>query len=256
MEYLNSNSENKTPIEIALQIDDEGYTTAKALYNWLELDPSNYARWCRTNITENDFADENDYSSLTTSETGRGHFAQDYKISANLAKKISMLTKSERGEQARKYFLGCEVGLKSALPIIKEQSMEIQALHTEIAILKTQLEDNTTRLNYLDGGETLPGQFKRNWSDEMFKNIKELAPYYAQGDWRKTIHNLVDEMENHSGINYDLYAEEYKKRYPEEKKYWTLRIIAEFEELRDAFEYIYHKAVRWIGIEEEPDYNW
>lgn len=34
----------KTPIEIALQIDDDGYTTSKKLYEWLELDQSHYSR--------------------------------------------------------------------------------------------------------------------------------------------------------------------------------------------------------------------
>ena len=49
----------QTPIEIALGIDENGMTTAKKLYEFLELNPAHYARWCRTNITENEFADEN-----------------------------------------------------------------------------------------------------------------------------------------------------------------------------------------------------
>ena len=36
-----------TPIEIALGIDSEGRTTAKKLYEFLELDPSHYAKWFR-----------------------------------------------------------------------------------------------------------------------------------------------------------------------------------------------------------------
>ena len=31
------NVTNQTPIEIALQIDEDGFTTAKKLYEWLEL---------------------------------------------------------------------------------------------------------------------------------------------------------------------------------------------------------------------------
>lgn len=48
---------DKTPIEIALQIDDEGFTTARKLYAWLELNPAHYARWARENIAENPFAE-------------------------------------------------------------------------------------------------------------------------------------------------------------------------------------------------------
>ena len=81
-------------------------THAKKLYKWLELNPAHYARWVKENITENPYADENEYSPLkekTSSKGGRP--TADYKISASLAKKISMAANSERGEQARNYFL-------------------------------------------------------------------------------------------------------------------------------------------------------
>lgn len=102
----------KTPIEIALQIDDNGFTTAKKLYDWLELNPAHYARWAKENITENPFADENEFSPLKAKTSNKGgRPTEDYKITASLAKRISMATKSERGEQARNYFIGCEQAL-------------------------------------------------------------------------------------------------------------------------------------------------
>lgn len=48
----------QTPIEIALGVDENGMTTASKLYSFLELNPSNYSKWCKTNITENEFAEE------------------------------------------------------------------------------------------------------------------------------------------------------------------------------------------------------
>ena len=48
-----------TPIEMVLGGDEQGMTTARKLYEFLELSPSNYSKWCRTNIIENDFAEEN-----------------------------------------------------------------------------------------------------------------------------------------------------------------------------------------------------
>jgi phage anti-repressor protein len=105
---------NQTPIEIALKIDKDGMTTSKNLYTFLELNPGNYARWCNSNIIENDFSEENvDYfhSSCAKNES-RGNFADDYLITASFAKKLSMMQKTVKGEQARQYFLGCEEGLK------------------------------------------------------------------------------------------------------------------------------------------------
>ena len=68
------------------------------------MDASNYSRWVKTNITENPFAEENTdyfYSSSMTSEQKRGNFSQDFKLTANFAKKLSMQGKTERAKQAR-----------------------------------------------------------------------------------------------------------------------------------------------------------
>lgn len=114
-----------TPIEIALSIDEEGYTTARKLYEWLELDAAHYSRWVRVNLLENAFAEEGkDYSPLRVSKSGRGNFAEDYRISVTFAKRLSMMSKTERGEDARKYFLGCEQALVRLVEQARKTELE------------------------------------------------------------------------------------------------------------------------------------
>ena len=101
----------KTPIEIALGLDADGMTTARKLYEFLGMDESHYSRWVKSNITENPFAEENVdyfYSPSMASKQKRGNFAQDFKLTANFAKKLSMQGKTERAEQAREYFIRVE----------------------------------------------------------------------------------------------------------------------------------------------------
>lgn len=107
---------NQTPIEIALGIDEKGMTTAKNLYEFLELNKSNYSKWCKSNILENEFAEEGtDYTSFVPNDE-REKFnpnpTTDYKLSAKFAKKLSMTAKNEQGEQARDYFIKAEDKLK------------------------------------------------------------------------------------------------------------------------------------------------
>ena len=59
MNEITINTANQTPIEIALGIDEEGMTTARKLYAFLEFRSGDYARWYRRNIIENEFAEEN-----------------------------------------------------------------------------------------------------------------------------------------------------------------------------------------------------
>lgn len=108
----------KTPIEIALGVDGQGRTTAKRLYAFLELDETHYSRWCKRNITENDFAEEREdyfYSPSMASKRGRGNFAEDYLLTATFAKKLAMASNSVRGEQAREYFIKVEEQLKKVV---------------------------------------------------------------------------------------------------------------------------------------------
>lgn len=120
---------NQTPIEIALGIDENGNTTARKLYEFLELDPKNYSRWCKTNIIENEFAEENvDYEVFVIREENPlgGRPTQDYKLTAKFAKKLSMTAKNEKGEQAREYFVRTEDKLKEVAIQVSELPPEMQ----------------------------------------------------------------------------------------------------------------------------------
>lgn len=118
-----------TPIEIALGIDKDGMTTAKKLYEFLELNPSNYSKWYKSNIIENQFADEGtDYEVFVLNDENPqgGRPTQDFKLTARFAKKLSMTQKNERGEQAREYFTSVEDGAKKMVLQYQEMSPQLQ----------------------------------------------------------------------------------------------------------------------------------
>lgn len=101
----------QTPIEIAIGVDEDGKTTARKLYKFLELNASHFSRWAKTNITENPFAEKGvDYEGFDINV--EGNETVDYYLSATFAKKLSMQGKTERAEQARDYFIAVEDKLK------------------------------------------------------------------------------------------------------------------------------------------------
>ena len=118
---------NKTPIEIALDIDEDGMTTARKLYAFLELDSRNYSRWCKSNISENEFADENvDYWAFVINEEWGGQATTDYKLTAHFAKKLSMKGNGEKAEEAREYFTHLEERVKQKAIDFSQLSPELQ----------------------------------------------------------------------------------------------------------------------------------
>lgn len=126
-----ANATTQTPIEIALGIDENGMTTARKLYEFLGMDSRNYSRWARNNIIENEFAEENvDYWAFVVNDERNYNPkpTQDYKLSSGFAKKLSMMAKSEKGEQARQYFVRVEDGMKEVALRLRNMSPELQAI--------------------------------------------------------------------------------------------------------------------------------
>lgn len=188
----------QTPIEIALGIDENGMTTARKLYEFLELNPSNYSKWYKTNITENEFAAENeDYfinSSLSTSLTGRGN-TQDFKLTAHFAKKLSMKGNGERAEQAREYFSRVEEKAKELAINRSQLSQSTQALFGLIeSMAQQELEQKrqAEQLNRIEQRqEVISDTFTHTSNDEDFKVwvnrcIAKIAesPHYTNGSSR------------------------------------------------------------------------
>ena len=111
-----ADTSKQTPIEIALGVDGQGMTTAKKLYEFLELDSSNYSRWFKKNITNNEFAENGiDYFPFVINDECGGQASIDAKLTASFAKKLSMMQKNKKGEAARNYFVGIENGAKKLM---------------------------------------------------------------------------------------------------------------------------------------------
>lgn len=134
MNEIIASTSNQTPIEIALGIDEEGMTTARKLYAFLGMDNKNYSRWAKSNIVDNEFAEENtDYWVFVINEDNPlgGRPATDYRLTASFAKKLSMQSKTTKGEQARQYFLKVEDKLKEAVrrtvPMSPLEQLQLQA---------------------------------------------------------------------------------------------------------------------------------
>lgn len=149
MENMIITTEN-TPIETALKMDNNGFVSCKNLYEFLQLDKSHYSRWCKTNIEENQFAERGtDYISFALNGERNPNPTTEYKLTASFAKKLAMASETERGEQARAYFIACEQAL---VRIAKEkQQWEIERAkgviirHVLTDTIKMKIADNPNK---------------------------------------------------------------------------------------------------------------
>lgn len=197
---------DKTPIEIALQIDSNGMTTASKLYAFLELNPSNFASWCRRNITRNKFATENeDYIVFVVENENPklgGRPKTDYKLTSEFAKKLSMTGNTEKHEQARNYFIACEQGLKIATAKLQARNDDIQALAQSVNNLVQKIDNKfdslEARVSTLENTtpKSLPKKQRFTyWQSKMFPKYQALAEYF-EIQLKDLYKNLYREFQN------------------------------------------------------------
>lgn len=125
--------------------------SARELYEALGLDKSNWSRWSKQNIVDNIFAvEKEDYVGFVIKTNGNETL--DFAITLDLAKKISMTVKNEKGEAVRNYFLNCEKELKKAqVPQSYAQALlEAGRLALEVEKQQEQLQIMKPKAEFFD----------------------------------------------------------------------------------------------------------
>lgn len=209
-----ANTTDKTPIEVALQIDENGMTSLKNLYEFLELDLKNYSRWCKRNISENPFATENiDYIVVRQSEERFNPKPTcDYLLTSDFAKQLSMTVKNERGQQARQYFIACEQGLKIAANKLQNQTLNLQPLADAITTLTNNVLSMQKDIQDLQQAQRnrylLEKRYPSAWYKRIAPKYKMLMEYFDCS--RSELYsNIYKELEDLYDIDINQIHEDY-----------------------------------------------
>lgn len=136
-----------------IKIDENCKITARELYEFLELAKGQFARWATQQILHNQFAEEGvDYEGFDI--VVEGNLTKDYKLSIEFAKKLCMISKSERGEQARNYFIEVEKKLKQHVMLLPktygEALRELAATWEREQQAIAQLETAKPKVEFFD----------------------------------------------------------------------------------------------------------
>lgn len=124
--------------------NDRPVVSARDLHELLEVKTA-YKDWF-PRMCEYGFTEGQDFCSFLSESTG-GRPAQDAAVSLDMAKEICMLQRSEKGKQARQYFIQLEKDWNSpekvmarALNIAHKQLKTLQAKNAELVVANTIMQ--------------------------------------------------------------------------------------------------------------------
>lgn len=248
----------QTPIEIALQIDENGMTTLSALYSFLELNQSHYKRWYNKNIINNDFAVENvDYEIIRPNGENPkgGRPSIDFKLTSDFAKQLSMTVKNERGQEARKYFIACEQGLKVATTKLQAQQIDV---NEKLLELLTSMDNRLSKLEEQASKKKLPEKKYSRWKTNTFNKLNSLLSYVNENSdenlkLSEIIHLVIGETEDTYGIEVNDYVDAYKSEFDLETSPYVLDVINRYKDVRDMFTLTLNSILERLHIIENTD---
>lgn len=133
--------------------------SARELYEFLGFDKSQFARWSKKNIVNNQFAIENeDWTGFDINV--EGNTLTDYAVSLDFAKKITLVSKSVKGNEIREYFIECEKQLRNgtvklptptelAYMLIQSES-EKQIAQEQVRLLTETVKQQAPKVEYVE----------------------------------------------------------------------------------------------------------
>lgn len=129
---------------IKITTNDEGkqLVSAKELYDGLGLNRTEWSRWYKRNIEENDFFLENtDWTRFVITPNRGGKPINDFAISIEFAKHIAMMARTEKSHQYRNYFIECEKKAKNPYPQLSKELQAIFVLDERTQRIEKEIED-------------------------------------------------------------------------------------------------------------------
>ena len=122
----------------------EQLVSARELYEFLELDKSQWARWTKKNIEEI-FEENQEYQRLDIMSNGNN--TTEYILKLDVAKELAMLSRSEKGKEIRKYFIELEKAWNSPDKIM---ARALQIANHQIETYKQQIEYQKPLVEFAD----------------------------------------------------------------------------------------------------------
>lgn len=128
--------------------------SAKELYLFLGFDKSNWVSWAKNNIVDNVYCAEGiDWERLVLNTSVKNSY--DYVITVDFAKRLCMMARSEKGEEARRYFIECEntvkQGLRYRLPVTYAEALRQLADETEAKEkIQKELESAKPKIDFFN----------------------------------------------------------------------------------------------------------
>ena len=170
-------------IKVTQNEQGSNVVSARDLYEFLEV-KERFSRFMERNL-DFDFELGKDYTLYQMVHPQNGQLIDDFALTLDMAKEISMIQRTEKGKQARQYFIECEKQLKQPkelsrleiLTLALEAEKRVVELEEKVLLDKPKVEfydevaDSTTSFDMQEVSAMLKLDYGRN---TLFRKLREV----------------------------------------------------------------------------------
>ena len=186
---------------IKITTNDKGQqlVSARELHEFLEV-KKDFTDWFKYRVAQYGFEENLDFTTILGKSTG-GRPSKDFAIKIEMAKELSMVENSEKGKEARKYFIECEKIAKGETNVNKYIS-EVDNAKAEMGLVREIADilnlNDSSKLQLLGNvlnNHNLPSNLLPTYTDSkgILKSATELLrKYNIQISTRKFNKIMID----------------------------------------------------------------
>lgn len=216
---------NNELIKITKDEQGNSVVSGRDLHDFLEVKTA-YKDWF-PRMCEYGFTDGKDFSSILSESTG-GRPRVDHAMTLDMAKEISMIQRTERGKQARQYFIDVEKEYKKQ---IGQSQFRLPKNLTEMStmffdVMKDQdkkIEEQSEKVNFLMNLSGLTSPRNKELTKARNKKIIQVcggseSNSYQDKSLRSKLYNELFKSYRHR-FDVNQYVDTPMKRFDEAKEY-------------------------------------
>ena len=132
-------------------VEGKETVNARELHDFLE-NKRQFSDWIKQRIEQYGFEPEKDFISVSQNCENGGR-RNEYFLTIEMAKELSMVENNEKGQQARRYFIECEKRLKAVFQIPRTYSEALRLAADQAETIEKQakqIEDNRPKVEFFE----------------------------------------------------------------------------------------------------------
>ncbi|WP_285011983.1 antA/AntB antirepressor family protein [Lactococcus formosensis] len=164
-------------INITQNENNDSVVSGRELHEFLEVE-SNYTTWFNR-MTEYGFTEEIDFIPILEKSSG-GRPSQDHALKLDMAKEISMIQRTEKGKEARQYFIQVEKEYKQRQQAPMTLDQQIAAIASGYGSVKEEILEVKDRVENLEENAPLSSGEYGYLTRRINQRVSEVAHGYGK----------------------------------------------------------------------------